>query len=59
MMIEYLKGKKTYVVAAVAVVTAVGAYLTGEADLATMVETCFGAVMAMTIRSGIKTEANK
>lgn len=58
-MIEYLKGKKTYVIAAVAVVTAVGAYLTGEADLATMVESCFGAVMAATIRSGITTEGSK
>ena len=59
MMIEYLKGKKTYVVAAVAVVTAVGAYLTGETGLATMIEACFGAIMFATVRSGIKTEAGK
>lgn len=52
-MLEKLKGFKTYIVAAAAILTAVGAWLGGEMALGSMVEAIFAAVTAMTIRAGI------
>lgn len=48
-----LKGKKTYVAAALGILTAVGGYLTGDMSLAETMKACFEGVMAMTIRHGI------
>jgi len=49
----YLAGKKTYVTAVVAIVGAIGFYLTGEADLVTTFQTIVAASTAAFIRSGI------
>ena len=37
----YLKGRKTYVISSVGIVSAVGAYLIGDQDLFTMLQTIF------------------
>jgi len=37
----YLKGKKTYVVSSVGIVSAIGAYLIGDEDIFTMLQTIF------------------
>ena len=37
----YLKGKKTYIVSTVGIVSAVGAYLIGDEDIFTMLQTIF------------------
>lgn len=51
-----LKGYKTYIAAALGIITAAAAYLTGDATLGEALELGFGAVMAATIRSGIKSD---
>lgn len=48
-----LKGKKTYVIATLGILSAVGAYLTGDLSLADTMKACFEGVMAMTLRNGI------
>jgi hypothetical protein len=50
-------GKKTYIMAGVAVITAVAAWLVGEADLQTTANAIFAALMAAFIRHGISTAA--
>jgi len=52
-----LQGKKTYLVGIGAVLAAIGGYLTGTIDLAAGIQAIIGAIMAMTIRNGIKTGA--
>ena len=37
----YLAGRKTYVVSAVGIMSAIGAYLIGEGDIFTMLQTIF------------------
>jgi len=49
-----LRGKKTYVTAVVAVITAAAAYLTGEASVAQTGQLVFSALFAAFIRNGIK-----
>ncbi|MCF8467398.1 MAG: hypothetical protein K9G33_08370 [Sneathiella sp.] len=58
-MKEYLKGKKTYVTAFLAIVAAVGSYALDEIALKDMIEAVFAALTAMTIRAAITTEASK
>lgn len=48
-----LSGYKTYITAAVAVVTAVAAYLTGEANFADTANLVFTALLGAFIRSGV------
>jgi len=48
------KGYKTYITAAVAVITAVAAYLTGDATAAQSGQLVFSAALAAFIRDGIK-----
>ena len=48
-----LKGKKTYVLAAVAIVTAVGALLTGDIDGAQAGQAILTALLGATIRNAI------
>jgi len=55
----WLSGKKTYVVAVTTILAAIGAYLTGEAGLATTIQLVVTSVLGMTIRSGITTEVKK
>ena len=37
----YLKGRKTYVVSSVGIISAIGAYLIGEQDIFSMLQTIF------------------
>ena len=37
----YLKGKKTYIVSSIGIVSAIGAYLIGDEDIFTMLQTIF------------------
>lgn len=37
----YLKGRKTYIVSSVGIISAIGAYLVGDEDLFTMLQTIF------------------
>lgn len=50
----FLAGKKTYVTAIVAILGAVGAYLTGDLSLIEMIQVAVPAVMAACVRNGIK-----
>ncbi len=50
---EYLKGKKTYLVAAAAIITAVVGYSDGTLDLIQLIEAVFVAVGFGTLRAGI------
>lgn len=52
------KGYKTYITAGVAVITAVAAYLTGDADLMQTANLVFTALMAAFIRHGVEDAAN-
>ena len=49
-----LKGYKTYITAALAIVAAIGAYLTGDATVAQTGQLVFSALLAAFIRDGIK-----
>ena len=49
-----LSGYKTYIVAGVAVITAVAAWLTGDATIAETIQLAVTAVLGATIRNGIK-----
>jgi hypothetical protein len=48
-----LRGKKTYITAAVAIMTAVGAYLAGDMDAAATAQAVLTAVLAATLRHGM------
>ena len=48
-----LKGYKTYVTAAVAVITAVSLYLVGDASVMETAQAVFTAILAATIRHGV------
>ena len=48
-----LKGYKTYIVGTLAVLGAVGAYLTGDATLGDTIQLVVTAVLGMTIRHGV------
>lgn len=37
----YLKNRKTYIVSSIGIISAVGAYLIGDADIFTMLQTVF------------------
>lgn len=54
-----LKGYKTYIMAGVAVIGAVAAYLVGDLSIADTAQTVLTAILGATIRHGITTEANK
>lgn len=54
-----LSGYKTYISAGLAVLGAIAGYLTGDATLAEAAQLGFTAIMAATIRSGVKTEVEK
>jgi hypothetical protein len=48
-----LKGKKTYLVAAVAVIAAVVGYLTGDLTVAAAAQAILTAVLGATLRNGM------
>lgn len=47
------KGKKTYITAGVAVITAIATYLTGDATLSEAIQLSITAILGATIRNGI------
>lgn len=50
-----LAGYKTYIVAGLAIITAVSAWLTGDATLAEAIQLCVTSALGATIRHGITT----
>tara|TARA_R110000822_G_scaffold18434_3_gene60942 strand:- start:619 stop:777 length:159 start_codon:yes stop_codon:yes gene_type:complete len=50
---EYLKGKKTYIVAVIAVLTAIASYLTGDLTIPQAGQAILTAVLGATLRHGI------
>lgn len=48
-----LKGYKTYIVAGVAVISTVAAYLVGDIDIANAAQLILTAVLGATVRNGI------
>ena len=48
-----LAGKKTYITAALAVLTAVGAYLTGDATIMQTAQLVFTALIGAFVRNGV------
>ena len=56
---EALKGKKTYFTAGAAILTALGAYFAGDANLGVMLQAVFAALMVVFLRHGVTSEAKK
>lgn len=54
-----LQGKKTYIVAASVVVSAIFSFLTGAVDLQTAIVTALQGVGLATLRAGVTSEASK
>lgn len=54
-----LSGYKTYITAGIAIITAIGLYLTGEDTVAQTVQLIITAALGAFIRSGVTAEANK
>ena len=54
-----LKGYRTYILGAVAIIGGVAAYLVGDVGLTETVNLVIGAAMAMFIRSGVTAEIAK
>ncbi len=52
-MTEWLKGKKTYILAGVGVIYAASGWYLGKIDTQTMLEMAWAAMAAGTIRAGI------
>ena len=51
-MLDWLQGRKTYIIAFGAIATAVGAYANGALDLSGLVAAIFAALGAMTLKAG-------
>jgi hypothetical protein len=51
---NFLTGYKTYITAAIAVLTSLGAYAAGEVGLVPTVQTVIGSLLATFLRSGMK-----
>lgn len=56
MLSKFLAGKKTYIAAVVALLGVIAAYLQGQMDLASAIEAAVTAVLAVTLRAGIKSD---
>jgi len=50
---EAFKGKKTHFTAGAAVLTALGAYFAGEAELGVCIQAVFAALMVVFLRQGV------
>lgn len=53
----FLSGYKTYIAGGIAILGAIGAYLSGEAGLVETVQLAVTGLLGMTIRNGIAKEA--
>lgn len=51
---NFLPGKKTYITAAIGILTAIGAYSTGDLDLAGLLNTVFPLAGILFLRKGIE-----
>lgn len=49
-----LKGKKTYITAAVAIISAIGMYLTQDATAGEAAQMIFTAILSAAVRNGVK-----
>jgi hypothetical protein len=54
-----LSGYKTYITAALAVLTAIGAWLAGDLPIGDMIQTVVTAALGAFIRHGVATAASK
>ena len=54
-----LKGKKSYLTAGAAILTALGLYAGGEADLTVTIQSCFTALMVIFLRKGVKSDTTE
>jgi hypothetical protein len=52
-LLSFLSGKKTYIVAAGAILTALGAYLNSSISLTELIQAAFAALGASTLRAAI------
>lgn len=50
-----LAGYKTYIVAGLAILTAISTYLTGDATMSEAIQLCVTAALGATIRHGVTT----
>ena len=57
-MLQWLNGKKTYLVCIGAVITALIAYIEGNIEMSGLVTAIFGAIGAMSMRAGITKSGN-
>ena len=55
----YLKNRKTYVVSTVGIVSAIGAYLVGDEDVFTMMQTIFTLAGIYFLKQETKTKGKK
>ena len=49
----FLEGKKTYILALGAIVTALGAYASGSIDTVTLIQSIWAALTGITLRAGV------
>lgn len=54
---KMLSGYKTYIVGTVAIIGALGAYLSGDVTLPDTMQTILTAILGMTLRSGVASAA--
>jgi hypothetical protein len=57
-ILEWLQGKKTYLVCIAGILAAIIAYLSGEMTMIQMVEAIWAAVAGMTLRAGVAKVGN-
>jgi len=57
--IDTLKGKKTYITAIAALLSAFAGYISGDVTLSAALQLGFQAILAATIRGGISSTANR
>jgi uncharacterized membrane protein YgaE (UPF0421/DUF939 family) len=53
---EAIKGKRTYMVAIGGVLAAVGAYMSGDMEMGTMINILITALLAVFLRKGVKAD---
>lgn len=54
-----LSGYKTYITSAITILTAIGTFLIGEAELMEAIQLIVPAILAITVRLGITSETKK
>ena len=57
--IAWLKGKKTYLLAFVAIITAAVSWFIGDLDAKTALEAIWAALMGVSIRAGVSNEIQR